>query len=109
MLVNIEDLSPAAPAPALCLEVGKECRDCISTCASTIASLCPSLDPMQAHSFFLRLYPHAGCFAMARTFVREYLAEAENFLPAVVPFIPSIQPQIATEPYASLTPQRLCA
>ncbi len=85
MLVNIEDLSPAAPSPALCQEVGKECRTCVAHCASTIAVLCPSLDAIQAHSFFLRLYPHQGCFSMARTFVREYLGEAESLAGFIAP------------------------
>lgn len=77
-MLNIEEQAPA-PSPTICREAGKECRDCVSQCAETMAWLCPSLEPQAAQSIFLRLYPHAGCFAMARTFVREYLTHSEPF------------------------------
>lgn len=72
MLVNIEDHTPP-PSPALCGEVGKECRDCVRHSAETMAALCPNMAATHAESIFFRLYPSAGCTNMARAFVREYL------------------------------------
>jgi hypothetical protein len=77
MLISIEEQAPPAPSPALCREVGKECRDCVSRCAETIAFLCPSLEPSSAHALFFKLYPYSGCSGMARSFVREYLSQTE--------------------------------
>ncbi len=77
MLISIEDQAHPAPSPALCREIGKECRTCVSDCAETIAILCPSLEASSAQSLFFKLYPYTGCAAMARTFVREYLSHSE--------------------------------
>jgi len=77
MLVGIEDNQSTAVNPESCRLVGKECRECISSNASVVALLCPSLDAASAQQIFFRMYRHHGCGFMARAFVREYLGSVE--------------------------------
>lgn len=80
MLLNIEDHTPP-PSPALCGEVGKDCRECVRNCAETMATLCPNMAATHAESMFFRIYPYSGCVSMARAFVREYLTYSDAFEP----------------------------
>ena len=77
MLIGIEENLGFAVNPESCREVGKECRECISSSASVVALLCPTLDAAAAQQTFFRMYRHQGCGFMARSFVREYLDVVE--------------------------------
>lgn len=77
MLVGIEENISTAVNAESCRQVGKECRDCISSSASVVALLCPTLDAASAQQMFFRMYRHHGCGSMARAFVREYLGAVE--------------------------------
>ena len=77
MLVGIEDNQSPQVTAENCRSMGKECRDCISSSASVVALLCPSLDAAAAQQTFFRLYRHEGCVNMSRAFVREYLSAVE--------------------------------
>lgn len=77
MLVGIEENISTAVNAESCRQVGKECWDCISSSASVVALLCPTLDAASAQQMFFRMYQHQGCGSMARTFVREYLGTVE--------------------------------
>ncbi len=77
MLVGIEDNLGNAVNAESCRLVGKECRDCVSSSASIVALLCPSLDAAAAQQMFFRMYRHPGCVGMARVFVREYIGAVE--------------------------------
>ena len=61
MLVGIEENLGIAVNPESCREVGKECRECISSSASVVALLCPTLDAAAAQQTFFRMYRHQGC------------------------------------------------
>ncbi|GAB4372794.1 MAG: hypothetical protein OHK0021_15100 [Bryobacter sp.] len=77
MLIANEDSSIPPAGPTLCREVGKDCKSCVASNASTLAFLCPSLEPSAAQHFFFKIYPSPGCSPMARSFVREYLSAIE--------------------------------
>ncbi len=77
MLDGIQDSQSPQVTAEYCRSMGKECRDCISSSASVVALLCPSLDPAAAQQTFFRMYRHEGCVNMSRAFVREYLSAVE--------------------------------
>jgi hypothetical protein len=77
MLVGIEDNLGNVVNQENCRLIGKECRDCVSSSASVVALLCPTLDAASAQQMFFRMYRNQGCFGMARAFVREYLGAVE--------------------------------
>ena len=77
MLAGIEDNQSPPVTAESCRSMGKECRDCISSSASVVALLCPSLDAAAAQQTFFRMYRHEGCVNMSRAFVREYLSAVE--------------------------------
>jgi hypothetical protein len=86
--------------PESCLELGKECRDCVSQSAALVAVLCPTLDPVAAQSIFFKMYPSPGCINMSRVFVRVYLGETEAETPKPMPMgvasTPFSRPMTAT-------------
>ena len=58
--------------PALCLDVGKDCRSCVKDTASEAAKVCPGLKGKALGQLFVMLYPNSGCAPMAKRFAREY-------------------------------------
>jgi hypothetical protein len=77
MLMEIENNNSNAVNPELCRQVGKDCRECVSSNAGLIALLCPTMDAASAQQMFSRLYRSQACAVMERAFVREYLAAVE--------------------------------
>ena len=77
MLVETEEHLNQAVNPESCRQMGKDCRDCISSTAAITALLCPSMDAVAAQQTFFLLYRHEGCGGMARAFVREYLGSCD--------------------------------
>ena len=110
MLAGIEDNQSPPVTAESCRSMGKECRDCISSSASVVALLCPSLDAAAAQQTFFRMYRHEGCVNMSRAFVREYLSAIppgtdtgvtdgglfRSWLPTVRPAITPTAPPITT-------------
>jgi hypothetical protein len=60
--------------PALCLEVGKDCRTCVRDTATEAAKVCPGLKGKELGRLFVMLYPNSGCAPMAKRFAHEYAA-----------------------------------
>jgi len=70
--------------PETCSSLGLECGTCVGRCASTMASVCPDLQPSAVHRMFFQLFPSAGCHPMAFAFQRAYEAASSPSKPMAV-------------------------
>jgi len=71
--------------PETCSNLGLDCRTCVRHAASSVASICQTIESQGLFQIFLSMYPSAGCHPMALTFEAEYQeATAPESLPALV-------------------------
>ena len=58
--------------PAVCSEVGLDCKTCTEVVANHVTRICPGLSAEGIERVFLSLYPGPACAAMAAHFALEY-------------------------------------
>ena len=68
--------------PETCSTLGLDCGTCIHKAASSVASICGSLDSHGVRQVFYQLYTSPGCRPMATAFE---LAYRENMIPLAKP------------------------
>jgi hypothetical protein len=58
--------------PQMCLDVGKDCVNCVTDTAAEAQRVCPGLKGKAINQLFVLLYPNAGCAPMSKRFAAEY-------------------------------------
>lgn len=53
-----------------CREAGACCKDCVRSCASSLAAITAGLTGLEIRQMFNAIYPHPECLPMANVFVQ---------------------------------------
>ena len=71
--------------PETCSNLGLDCRTCVRHAASSVASICQTIESQGLFQIFLSMYPSEACHPMAGMFEAEYQeAATPECFPALV-------------------------